>query len=139
MVPSNHNAFAKHATQRLIFVFNCNSFTSGCNPKNMIKGNRSKNLATLKIDSAQAQVKQGDFSACLDCLREPFDFIFIDPPYCLDCGIRVLEKIVEKGLLTQDGIAVYERDCPFSGEIKGLELFDERKYGKAYLTFFRRA
>jgi hypothetical protein len=34
-------------------------------------------------------------------------------------------------------VAVYERDRPFEGEIDGLEKYDERKYGKTYLTFFK--
>jgi hypothetical protein len=33
---------------------------------------------------------------------------------------------------------MYERDRPFEGNIQGLEKYDERKYGKAYLTFFRK-
>lgn len=97
-----------------------------------------KNLSTLKIEDRQAQVKQGDFLACLESMREPFDIIFIDPPYQRDYGVQALQKIAQKGLLTKDGVAVYERDRAFAGEIEGLEQFDERKYGKAYLTFFRR-
>ena len=27
---------------------------------------------------------------------------------------------------------------PFDGEIEGLEKYDERKYGKTYITFFRK-
>ena len=46
--------------------------------------------------------------------------------------------IAKKNLLTDNGVAVYERDCAFEGEIDGLEKYDERKYGKAYLTFFRK-
>ena len=48
------------------------------------------------------------------------------------------EFIAEKGLLAENGVAMYERDVPFEGEIDGLEKYDERKYGKAYLTFFKR-
>ena len=40
--------------------------------------------------------------------------------------------------LNTDGVAVYERDRPFSGEVDGLELYDERKYGRIYLSFFRK-
>lgn len=97
-----------------------------------------KNLATLKIDSREAQVKQGDFLACLECAREPFDIIFIDPPYKYDYGVQALQKIAQKGLLTEDGVAIYERDRAFEDDILGLEKFDERRYGKAYLSFFRR-
>jgi hypothetical protein len=42
-------ALTKQATQRLTFIFNCNSLTNGCNPKNITKGNKSKNLLAPKI------------------------------------------------------------------------------------------
>ena len=99
-----------------------------------------KNLATLKIpvNGEEAKVCNYDYSVYLDMAREPFDLIFIDPPYRFDYGVRALEKIAQKNLLGENGIAVYERDRAFEGEIEGLEKFDERKYGKAYLTFFRK-
>lgn len=96
-----------------------------------------KNVATLKVED-RARVYQTDFSAFLNAVKDPFDLIFIDPPYRFDYGEKALQTIAEKGLLTENGIAVYERDRPFAGEIAGLDKFDERKYGKAFLTFFRR-
>ncbi len=97
-----------------------------------------KNLQTLKIPvQGDVCVYNYDYAACLDVVKGPFDCIFIDPPYRLDIGRKALEKIAQKGLLSERGVAVYERDCPFDGEVDGLEKYDERKYGKAYLTFFR--
>ena len=99
-----------------------------------------KNLATLKItpDGDEAKLSGSDYLVCLESQRQPFDIIFIDPPYRFDYGEKALKKIAEKGLLTENGIAVYERDRPFEGEIAGLEKYDERKYGKVYITFFRK-
>ncbi|MBQ7948425.1 MAG: 16S rRNA (guanine(966)-N(2))-methyltransferase RsmD [Clostridia bacterium] len=99
-----------------------------------------KNLTTLKIavNGENSKVMQNDYLACLDQIRGQFDVIFIDPPYRFDYGEKALKKIADKGLLSADGIAVYERDVPFAGEIAGLEKYDERKYGKTYLTFFKR-
>ncbi len=99
-----------------------------------------KNLSALKItiNGEQAKVVQNDYLACLEQARGQFDLILIDPPYRFDYGEKALRKIAERGLLTENGIAVYERDIPFDGEIAGLEKYDERKYGKAYLTFFKR-
>ena len=97
-----------------------------------------KNLQALQIPlGGEVTVSFSDFAVCLASQREAFDVIFIDPPYRLDIGKKSLEIIAERGLLTKNGVAVYERDCPFDGEIQGLEKYDERKYGKAYLTFFR--
>ncbi len=98
-----------------------------------------KNLQTLKIPlSGQAKVYNYDYSTCLDVIQGQFDFIFVDPPYRLEIGKLALQKIAQKGLLSANGIVIYERDIPFAGEIDGLEKYDERKYGKAYLTFFRK-
>lgn len=99
-----------------------------------------KNLTALKIAEGgdEAKVCHYDFSVCLDVVQGQFDLIFIDPPYRFDYGVPALEKIAKRGLLSENGVAVYERDRPFEGEIAGLEKYDERKYGKTYLTFFRK-
>jgi 16S rRNA (guanine(966)-N(2))-methyltransferase RsmD len=99
-----------------------------------------KNLAALKITAGgeEAKVCNYDFSVCLETVRGEFDLIFIDPPYRFDYGIAALKKIAARGLLSENGVAVYERDRPFEGEVEGLEKYDERKYGKTYLTFFRK-
>ena len=77
-----------------------------------------------------------DYLACLSSTAEKYDLIFIDPPYAKEFGVPALETIAKRGLLTDGGIAIYERDRVFDGEIEGLEKYDERKYGKTYLSFF---
>lgn len=99
-----------------------------------------KNLATLKVSvGEEAKIFNYDYLTCLEQARGQFDLIFIDPPYRFDYGEKALACIARRGLLSENGIAVYERDRPFKEEISGLEKYDERKYGKTYLTFFRRA
>lgn len=97
----------------------------------------NKNLAKLKGESGYTVTKY-DFTAYLRSAKTPFDIIFIDPPYRFDYGISALRLIAERNLLKQNGVAVYERDRSFSGEIEGLSVYDERKYGKIYLTFFEK-
>lgn len=99
-----------------------------------------KNMKTLKIeDGKEAKVYNLDADVYLDYAKEQFDIIFIDPPYALEIGVRAVEKIAKKSLLAENGVLVFERDKPFEGEVDGLEKYDERKYGKAILTFFRPA
>ncbi len=99
-----------------------------------------KNLSALKIqpNGEEAKLINGDYLVCLQNLCGVFDIIFLDPPYAQDFGEKALEKIADRGLLADGGIAVYERDRAFEGEIDGLEKYDERKYGKTYLSFFRK-
>ena len=97
-----------------------------------------KNLKTLKIaDGDGVRIYTLDAQLCLAAQREAFDIIFIDPPYRLECGVEAIKTIAQKGLLKENGVLVFERDRPFEGEIDGLEAYDQRKYGKTYLTFFR--
>lgn len=97
----------------------------------------NKNL--LKLKAENFKITNLDYSACLSraAIQGPFDLIFIDPPYRLEIGRRALEDIAKYKLLSDEGVAVYERDKSFQGEIPGLKQFDERKYGKTYLTFFK--
>ena len=97
----------------------------------------NKNLAKLKGENSYS-VTKFDYATYLKSCSAPFDIIFIDPPYRYDYGIIALQLIAERGLLNDGGVAIYERDRSFVGEIAGLEMYDERKYGKTYLTFFKR-
>ena len=98
-----------------------------------------KNLTALKIpvNGEEAKITQSDYLSCLSVMRGKFDVVFLDPPYRFDYGKSALEMIAKRGLLNENGVAVYERDRAFEGEIDGLEQYDERKYGKTYITFFR--
>ena len=96
-------------------------------------------LAVLKKNLARIEgnykITNCDFSCCMK-EGDGYDLIFIDPPYASDAGIKALSIIA--GHLRKDGIAVYERDRSFEGNIDGLEKYDERKYGKTYLSFFKK-
>ena len=97
-----------------------------------------KNLQKLK-GAENYRVYNLDFSTCLARCADRFDLIFIDPPYKSDAGLSALKSIAERGLLKDGGIAVYERDRSFAEAVDGLEKYDERRYGKTYITFFKNA
>lgn len=94
-----------------------------------------KNLSRLKGESG-FKITVFDYRECLAKVSA-FDLIFIDPPYKEDFGLETLKIIGERKLLKAGGIAVYERDRKVECEIGGLKLYDERRYGKTYLSFFK--
>ena len=67
---------------------------------------------------------------------DKFDFVFIDAPYKSQVGMQAL--LNAHLLLNDDGMVVYENEVPFSKELPFLEKVDERRYGRAYMTFFKR-
>lgn len=95
----------------------------------------NKNLARLA--EKNYFVYNLDFKTCLNRLTGKFSLVFLDPPYRAEAGKEALEMISSRSLLSPDGIAVLERDRSFLYGVEGLELYDERKYGKTYLSFFK--
>ncbi len=92
-----------------------------------------KNLALLR---ANAKIYNLDYRELLSKLDITFDIIYIDPPYKSEAGKEALRLIAEKNLLNTGGVAVFESDRPFEGAVDKLVLYDERKYGIVYLSFF---
>ena len=96
-------------------------------------------LAVLKKNLSRVEgnykITNCDYSCCMNAGDE-YDLIFIDPPYASDFGIKALQLAAEH--LSGGGIAIFERDRLFEGEIEGLEKIDERKYGKTVLSFFKK-
>ncbi len=95
-----------------------------------------KNIASLKVER-ECEITNSDYLFCLAITNKTYDLIFIDPPYAKEYGVQALKIIAGRGLLNEGGVAVYERDRAFTGEVAGLEMYDERRYGKTYLSFFK--
>ena len=94
-----------------------------------------KNLEKLGVDE-EYQIKNYDALIFLKTATVKYDIIFIDPPYKTDLGERAVALC--KGAIKDDGVVILESETPFSGEIEGLTVYDERKYGRARLTFFKK-
>lgn len=79
--------------------------------------------------------------SCFDYLKKTdmqFDVIFLDPPYNKGFIEPVLTDIVNNGVLSDDGIIVLESDnTDFCGEINGLSIYRQRKYGRTYVTVYK--
>ena len=79
--------------------------------------------------------------SCLDYKSsgESFDIIFLDPPYNKGFVEPVLNHIVEQKLLADDGIVVLESDdTDFHGEIPGLCIYRQKRYGRTYITVYKK-
>ncbi len=81
-----------------------------------------------------------DYKKCLGELENSkFDIIFIDPPYKTNFGIEAIKIIIEKNMLSEDGIIVFETDKREEEYKDELEQYanvkDLRKYGRVSLVF----
>jgi len=87
----------------------------------------------LKMDSLE--VVQADCFAFVKGAYKKYDLIFADPPYNMPNYIELVELILEKQLLSEDGILIVEhsKDTNLS-QIKSYT--DTRRYGGVHFSFF---
>lgn len=80
--------------------------------------------------------------SCFDYAKstcEKFDIIFLDPPYNKGFIEKALGSVVEYDILSEDGVVVLESDTgDFRGEIAGLSVYRQKKYGRTYITVYKK-
>lgn len=94
-----------------------------------------KNLSKVG-NPPEIELSNKDAALFLASTAQKFDVVYIDPPY--KGGFNEVAVAGAKNVLKEDGIIVLESEEPFCEEVEGLIKFDERKYGRARLTFFKR-
>ena len=79
---------------------------------------------------------RGDVFRFVKSCRQQYDFIFADPPYALKELPQIPDLVLEKGILKEDGIFVFEhgKDHDFSEHPNFIE---HRQYGSVNFTLFR--
>ena len=93
------------------------------------------NLSLLKVDAAKAEVYQLD---ALDYIQNqthldnPFDIIFLDPPYRKQLLEKTLEQLQKKGLIKEDSLIYLEHESEeaFCWEDYGLFSLKEARAGQ---------
>jgi 16S rRNA (guanine966-N2)-methyltransferase len=98
-----------------------------------------QNIASLNV-AETAQVLSYDVFTALVKLSEKkqvFDLIYADPPYGEGLGARLLGFLDKNLLLTAAGSLFIEDVDLEIPHLKTLQLYNERKLGKAHLYEFR--
>lgn len=97
-----------------------------------------KNVATLRFEAC-AEIRNIGYAEFFGSSKESFDIIFLDPPYNKGFIEPVLEDIDRNNRLTENGIIVLESDSTdMHGQIGSLEVIKQKKYGRSYVTVYRR-
>lgn len=68
---------------------------------------------------------------------DPFDLVFLDPPYGTELGAQALAGLRGTGWLSEDALVLYECGAKESPKTPGFELLDERIWGAAKVLFLR--
>lgn len=70
-------------------------------------------------------------------LAEPFDLVFLDPPYHTGLGERALARLGEGGWITEDALIVFECAADEAPQAPGYVVVDTREYGSAKVMFLQ--
>ena len=92
----------------------------------------------LKNMGIIAKVAKCDANIFLDKCEKQFNLIILDPPYKSGLYEKVLKKISERNLLTDDGIIVCEHNSLDKFDYSPFNVFDEKKYGNIMLTYLNK-
>ena len=108
---------------------------SGAEAISVIRKNMESCGAEARVFKSSVQASLKQFSR----KGEEFDLIIIDPPYSSTLLSEALEAIDRDALLAPGGVIVAEttKRAPLEAELRGLELFDERRYGDTAVYFLR--
>jgi len=97
-----------------------------------------ENSKSLVYDK-QTEIMQGDVFQVLRRMHDPFDLIFIDPPYLKDMEIPVLELLARNNLLSEQGIIILEhhkKTILDKGKIP-FSCIREKVYGDTMVSFLK--
>lgn len=70
-------------------------------------------------------------------LGDPFDLVFLDPPYGKGLGERALARLGEGGWITREALIMLEVGAEETPQLEAFETLDERGYGAAKVFFLR--
>jgi 16S rRNA (guanine966-N2)-methyltransferase len=70
-------------------------------------------------------------------LGEPFDLVFLDPPYGKGLGEAALGTLAPGGWISEDTLIVFECGADEAPNVTAFEMLDRRDYGAAKLLFLR--
>ncbi len=80
-----------------------------------------------------------DYRMALKQINKACDFVFLDPPYALNCYTEIMIYLLENNLLKRNGLVICEAAKEVMIEVpKGLEIYKEKEYGIKKVLIFRR-
>lgn len=68
---------------------------------------------------------------------DPFDLVFLDPPYAKGLGTQALAGLTGTGWLSEEALILYECGKKETPETPGFTLLEERVWGATKMLFLR--
>ncbi len=94
------------------------------------------NIAKSNIEllKEKAETVLSDGIEYLKGTNRKFDYIFLDPPYKTDLGIRALEVIFERNLVSENGAVIFETEFDMPTDFG--YMYEFKQYGRAKIGLY---
>jgi len=86
----------------------------------------------------QSKIYRRDATRMGENRRDPYDLIFLDPPYGKGLGEKALASCINGGWLAKNALVIWEENNAVSAP-SGFTLKDQRKYGETTITLLQRS
>ncbi len=96
-----------------------------------------RNLAATKLAN-RATVICGDALSTLARQTDPFDLVFLDPPYAAELLLPCLEHVSDKVASGGAVLCESDRDTPLPDTVGALQLQREYRYGRVVVRLYRK-
>lgn len=99
----------------------------------------SQNIRNCSLEN-RTRIMRWDIVKNLNCIRNmpsPFTLVFMDPPYDQNMVEPALHNLMQTGSLSAGAVIVAEHTPAEIVETQGVEITDQRKYGKTLISFLR--
>ena len=101
-------------------------------------GTKAHSLLKQNIDKCRAkdvtEILRGNACDLGPNKGEPFDVVFLDPPYGKGMGDRALSSAIRNGWIAPNALIVWEENSPQLPPA-GFFLKEHRKFGDTHITF----
>lgn len=98
------------------------------------------NIQLLGLSAQQAKIIQGNTLEAVNNLDQPYELIFLDPPFNKNLLPQIIERIVENALLVVDGVIYIE--CEGQGTIYSVpenwQLIKEKRSAQVLVRVYQR-
>ncbi|MBQ7652872.1 MAG: 16S rRNA (guanine(966)-N(2))-methyltransferase RsmD [Clostridia bacterium] len=107
-----------------------------------VNDRNEKSVALIKknfdLCREAATITRLDAVRAIKSKTNPFDIIFLDPPYAMDVT-SVLEALATSSIVNDDTLIIYEKAYKDPvPSFPGYDVVDQRKYGIVGLVFYRK-
>ncbi len=117
----------------------------GAEPVHLVEKDRGKKkVITENISFVESPIMlfMADVNRFIPTTKRSYDIVYADPPFPMDGKVKLTQLIAKSEIVEKGGLFIIhypsEEKSTWPEKIGDLVTYDERKYGRSILRFFRR-